>query len=57
MERLFAAANSLSELATDGLLVPSALDRSVHLAVANEVEFTVRRPTQTPLVFPRELAS
>jgi hypothetical protein len=57
MERLFAAANSLSELAADGLLVPSALDPSVHLAVADEVEFTVRRPTQTPLVFPRELAS
>ena len=55
MEMLIAAANKLSELATDGLLVPSALDREVHLAVAEEVEFTARRPTQTPLIFPREV--
>lgn len=49
MEMLAAAAARLSELATGNSLVPSPLDRDVHVQVAEAVAAAARGPQQTPL--------
>ena len=49
MEMLDAAANRLSELAPDGRLVPSPLDREVHVQVAAAVVEATQATPQTPL--------